>query len=148
MLPLWRGVLGCACCLVALAPLGCGGGPGNLVSVAGEVTLDGQPLAGGNVALHPDRAAGNQSMEIPVGQIKDGKYDITTGKHRGAPPGAYRVTVVSDNFSGGKAPPKGATAEAPKSLINTMYKDPSRTPLKYEVVAKPLAGAYDLKVTR
>jgi hypothetical protein len=66
----------------------------------------------------------------------------------GKPLGAYKVAVTADNFSGGAAPAKGATAEAPRSLINTKYGDPLRTPLSYEVVAKPEAGAYDLKVTR
>jgi hypothetical protein len=148
MFPLSRRVPGWACCLAVMA-LGCGSGaPAHLYPVSGEVTVEGKPLAAGSVALHPDRTRGNQSQEIPVGQIKEGRYVIYTGKHPGAPLGAYKVAVTADNFSGGAAPAKGATAEAPRSLINTKYGDPLRTPLSYEVVAKPEAGAYDLKVTR
>jgi hypothetical protein len=148
MSSLSRRVPGWACCLVAVMALGCGSGAAHLYPVSGEVTAEGKPLAAGSVSLHPDRAKGNQSQEIPVGEIKDGRYAISTGKHQGAPLGAYKVVVIANNFSGGAAPAKGATAEAPRSLINTKYGDPARTPLGFEVVAKPEAGAYDLKVTR
>jgi hypothetical protein len=127
---------------------GCGSGQGNLVPVAGIVTLDGEQLPGGSVSFHPDASRGNTSQEIPVGTIVNGKYELSTRSQRGAPPGWYQVVVISDNFSGSKAPPKGATAELPKSVIHLKYTQPGTTPLTREVTAQPPPKAYDLEVSR
>src|SRR5262245_27708400 len=81
MSSLSRRIPGLACCLVAALALGCGSGaPAHLYPVSGEVLVEGKPLAAGSVALHPDRARGNQSQDIPVGQIKEGRYVVNTGK--------------------------------------------------------------------
>jgi hypothetical protein len=69
---------------------GCGNG---LASVSGTVTLDGQPLRGGNgvrgtVYFQP--AAGGSSA---VGNLDEmGRYDLSTGSKEGAAPGDYLVT--------------------------------------------------------
>jgi hypothetical protein len=147
-LNVWRGLAGC---FLACAVLGCGSGSSvTLYPVSGEVKLDGKPLQVGGVTFYPDTSKGNQSKEIPAGEIKEGRYEIFTGKRRGAPPGVYKVAVVSSNFSGGNVPPPptGGTFELPKSFIHSKYGDPRRTPLVVEVVAKPPEGAYDLKVSR
>jgi hypothetical protein len=127
---------------------GCGSRSGNLLPVSGVVTLDGQQLEGGGVSFHPDTTRGNNSQEQPVGTIVNGKYELTTRGQRGAPPGWYKVVVISDNFSGNKAPPKGPTAELPKSVLHLKYTQPATTPLTREVAAQPPPHAYDLEVTR
>lgn len=136
--------------LVVCAAVGCGSGSSaTLYPVSGDVKVDGKALAQGAVTLYSDGAKGNASKEIPVGEIKEGRYEIFTGKRRGAPVGVYKVVVVSTNFSGGNAPaPTGGTMELPKSFINEKYGDQKRTPLVIEVVEKAPDGAYDLKVTK
>src|SRR5687768_17163549 len=84
--------------VLVLAITGCNSG--GLVPVTGSVHFDGAPLKAGSIALHPDESKGNQSQEIPIGLIVEGKYEIYTNRERGALPGAYKVVVVSTNFSG------------------------------------------------
>lgn len=133
-------------CLTALALLagGCGSGDSGLVPVAGAVTVGGAPLDAGSVTFLPDASRGNTSQDVPVGTVSKGRYELTTRNKKGAPPGAYKVIVVSDNLSGDNPPPKGATAEMPRSKINPRYGDPAGTPLRKDVTAKPAEGAYDL----
>jgi len=127
--------------------LGCGGSTG-LHPVSGTVMVNGEPMMAGSVTLHPDGTRGNSSLEICGGRVRDGKYEILTGQKRGAPPGFYRVVVVSTNYSGDNPPPKGPTAEMPRSLIDPKYSSPGTTPLGFEVTAKPVDHAYDLQVTK
>ncbi len=137
------------CCLsVVSIAVSCSSGSAKLYPVSGIVTVNGSPLAAGSVTLYADVARGNATMEIPGGEIKNGKYELFTGQKAGAPAGFYKVVVISTTFSGKKIPTKGATAQMPRSLINVKYGDPGRTPLTFEVVAGPEAGAYDLEVTK
>lgn len=138
---------GLALALVALFAPGCGPSADRLYPVAGEVTLDGRPLEAGSVTFTPDASKGNSGQEIAVGVIDNGKYELTTGRRRGAPPGAYKVSVVSTNFSGKDPPPKGATAAAPKSNIPLHYGDAGASPLRKEVVENPAEGAYNLELS-
>src|SRR5215813_12654149 len=87
-------------CLVACTGLGCGSD--GFVPVTGIVLLDNRPLAAGSIVFHPDETKGNTSLHLPAGEVKDGKYELWTNRHRGAPPGAYKVVVIADNFSGGE----------------------------------------------
>ena len=131
----------------ALLASGCGSG-GNLLPVSGTVTLDGQPLKAGDVQFHPEGSQ-NPSQEMPIGHIKDGKYELTTRGKKGAPPGKYKVVVLANQFSDeGAKRPAAATKEMPKSLINNKYSTAATTPLSKEVVASPAPDAYDLKLTK
>ena len=132
--------------VLALA-VGCGKSD-NLLPVEGAVSVDGAPLKVGGVTFMPDGSKGNKSQEMPAGDIKDGKYELRTGKKRGAPPGAYVVTVVSDNYSGDTPAEKGPTVEAPKSYIAKKYNTALTSPLRIEVTAGAAAGHYDLKLTK
>jgi hypothetical protein len=140
--------LGPALCVFvgALLAFGCGSG-GNLLPVSGTVTLDGQPLQAGDVQFHPETSP-DRSQEMPIGHIKDGKYELTTRGKKGAPPGKYKVVVLSNQFSGEAGPKASATKEVPRSLINTRYSTAATTPLSKEVVESPAPDAYDLKVTK
>jgi len=132
----------------ALLVGGCGSGA-KLVPVAGTVTLDGQPLPVGSVTFQPEAGPGNANQEVPVGKIVDGKYELTTHGKKGAPPGKYKVVVVSNNFSGDNPPkPTGGSMPVPKSFISLKYSTAAATPLSKEVVANPVPDAYDLKLTK
>ncbi len=133
------------CLLLVCAAPGCGSD--GLVPVSGNVLLDDRPLAAGSVVFHPDSTQGNMGQHIPAGEVRDGKYELYTNRRKGAPPGAYRVVVIADNFSGGNAPEKGATAEMPKSLLPARYGDKQRTPLAVRVERQAAERAYDLKVS-
>ena len=136
------------CVPLMITSVGCESDLPKLYPVSGTVTLDGDPLAAGHVLLHPNGGGGSTSQDVPSGMIKDGKYEILTGKRSGASAGPYKVVVTATNYSGGNAPPMGGTAVAVRSLIDAEYSTRSQTPLALEVVAEPEAGAYDLKVTK
>jgi len=125
-----------------LAAAGCGAE--RMTAVTGTVTLDDQPLKGGSVAFHSD-----EHQHIPAGAIQDGKYEIVTNGKKGAPPGAYKVVVIADDFSVDQYPEKkSGTAALPKSMVALKYADKNKTPLRVTVTDQPAAGAYDLKVTK
>jgi hypothetical protein len=77
--------------VAALAAPGCGPGNSNRVPVEGTVTLHGQPVAYGAVALQP---AAGASGPASGGEIKDGRFSIP--RKAGPAVGEYRVrfTVV------------------------------------------------------
>ncbi|MCA9056205.1 MAG: hypothetical protein KDA75_20380, partial [Planctomycetaceae bacterium] len=61
----------------------------------------------------------------------------------GAPPGEYRVLV----FVHEQTEDAGAVHPSlPQSLIDPIYQDAERTPLRVNVVAEPSPQAYDLEV--
>ena len=125
---------------------GCGDG-GNLVSVSGKVTNDGKVLTTGTVTFYPDKNKGNTSQDIPIGQIgEDGTYTLYTGQRYGAPPGAYKVTVVAEEpRAQGKAEDEYAI---PKYLVRQDYLDVEQTPLFLEVKPGAPEGHYDLKLEK
>lgn len=113
-----------AAAIVALGLLGLLSGCGNgLAEVSGVVTLDGQPLRGGQgvvatVMFQPVSGSGSPG----VGNVDpDGRYKLFTGVRPGAAPGEYVVTcsatqVIPSNDGGaasGKAltDPKYASAQ-------------------------------------
>lgn len=133
--------------MIVFSCIGCSSQSSILYPVAGKVTVDGEPMEAGSVALHPKGSTHAQSQYIAAGKVKKGRYEIFSGQRRGASPGFYKVLVVSTNFSGNPAPPTGGTIPMPKSLIDPIYGQLGKTPLSIEVVADPEAGAYDLEVT-
>jgi hypothetical protein len=77
--------------LVLLFVVGCGGG--GPVPVAGQVTLDGQPVTG-HIVFVPNSNDGPKRG----GAIENGRYDIP--KEKGPVPGAYRVEIYSQRKTG------------------------------------------------
>jgi hypothetical protein len=129
----------CACGLLAWA--GCGGL--KLVPVSGKVTLGDKPLSGAAVSFVPDASKGNNARLSCMGRIgADGRYELTsngvtrseTGK--GAPPGWYKVTLVT------------TLPGAPEITVNPNYLDADKTPLSIEVVDNPEPGRYDFKLEK
>jgi hypothetical protein len=69
--------------------VGCGDSQPTL---SGVVTLDGKPLATGNIAFLPTGEGAGASATIG----SDGSYDVRTGSVRGLAPGDYIVTVSAN----------------------------------------------------
>lgn len=129
-------------CLFLLgAAFGAGCKPSvSVTPVSGKVTLNGQPVASGQVSLLPLEE--KPGAELSAGQIdSSGEYKIYTAGKEGAPLGQYKVTVTPSMMpmGGTKAPPRPFPAK---------YSDTKDTPLRIEVVSSPAPGAYDLKMTR
>ena len=135
-------------CLVALGLglaviglVGCGPSGPKIFPVQGRVTLtDGTPILFGHVILQPDKAQGNQSMEVCQGTIQNGSYTIMTGARPGAPLGAYTVAIEAA---------KEVDANNPyftEWLADEKYIDPTRSKLTLVVVEKPEPGRYDFKL--
>jgi hypothetical protein len=113
-----------------------------LYAVQGQLLVDGRPATSGAVSLRPvDSKLGHQ----PTGSVSpDGGYIVYTSGRAGAPPGEYRVVVfVNEDLS---AATSGAHPPLPRSLIDPVYHDPDRTPLRVTVTADAPSGAYDLEV--
>jgi hypothetical protein len=116
-----------------------------LAPVAGKVTLDGQPVTGGQVTLVSvgDAAKVDPKGSLSAGQIDSGgQYKIFTGGKEGAPLGQYKVTVTPS-----MVPAPDAT-KAPTVPFNAKFMNVRDTPLTVEVVDNPAPGRYDLKLTR
>lgn len=133
-----RPLLALACLTLAL---GCSGGKKlNLAPVSGTVTVGGQPLTAGQVSFLP--ATKDQEGTLSAGTIgSDGKYTIFTGGKSGAPLGKYKVTVTPSMMP-------SADGKAPTFAFNQKYRDAKTTTLLFEVVEKPDAGRYDLKLDK
>src|SRR5262245_41755690 len=133
--------LGLALALAAAGLSGCGRSGPKLVPVEGKVTLaDGTPVAYGHVVLHPDAGRGNSSKELPQGTIRNGSYAIMTGALKGAPVGAYKVSVEAAKEVDPNNP------YFTEWLADEKYVDPNRSGLAVEVVANPEPGRYDFKL--
>ncbi len=92
--------------LVSLSVIaGCGGPTGDRVPLAGEVTLDGQPLDRGSIEFHPDGEG-----SITGGVIVDGKFEIPA--EQGAKPGKYSVRIFASGDSVEVDPDMGPGPEA------------------------------------
>lgn len=131
--------------LSGISLLGCdSSGLGRIVAVEGKVLLNDAPLSGGSLVFQPDLSKGNSATFQPSAEIgSDGTYRLYTKERAGAPEGWYRVGVVSEG-------PASATDPyaARKSLVAARYNDPATSGIAVEVVAKPVANAYDLKLTK
>lgn len=139
----WRSVPRAALCVgLLLALSGCGGSSNGLLPVEGKITVENKPLPRGSVAFHPD-AKKNSSKKVASGDIgADGTYKLYTDGQAGAPPGWYKVTVVSTTV------PDSARPNAAKSYVGLAFTKAEETPLSVEVTASPKAGHYDLTVRK
>jgi hypothetical protein len=121
---------------------GCGGPSGpTLYPVTGRVTLtDGSPIKYGHVILHPDAAKGNTSKEVCQGTIRDGTYVVMTGARKGAPLGAYRVTIEA------AAEVDEANPYFTEWYADEKYASLNTSKLTAEVVEGPESGRYDFQL--
>lgn len=75
---------------------------GSLQPVQGKVLLNGTPLSGALVALHPKGGADLKSIPSTGLTKEDGTFSIMTGDKPGAPVGEYIVTIVCSEVVKGK----------------------------------------------
>jgi len=130
-------------CLLLLVVVGCDkSGVGKTVPVSGKVTVDGQPLESGSLSLKPDSAKGNTTKVEPAATISGGSYEVSAAGKKGAPPGWYKITVVSEDV------PDSTNPTAVKSKVNAKYKAVETTTLSFEVKEGAPANAYDLALTK
>jgi hypothetical protein len=136
--------LACAalsCALLWLTP-GCSSSGPPLLEVRGKIILpSGQPLTGGSVVFHPDKAKGNEGKHAARGAVNEqGEYTLATDSlGAGALAGWYKVAVV-----GTKKNPKDEYGE-PIWIINQAYGTPETSGLVMEVKS---GGSYDIKLPK
>src|SRR5438105_12429595 len=104
---------------------GCGQSGETLLPVQGQVKYAGKPLTKGSVVFYPDAGKGNQTKQEPRGTIEaDGRYKMVTHPREGAPPGWYKVAVLSTEPSDPKNP-----YALPRSSIPTKFGKPEESQL-------------------
>jgi hypothetical protein len=114
--------------LIVVGAVGCGGGPERL-SVAGHVTLDGQPLPDGDIIFRPTAATEGPTV---AGSIENGAYDIPEGG--GPVPGSYAVTINAERKTGRKIKADilgNATTDQYEQYLPARYND--KTELSAEI---------------
>ena len=130
--------LGALLCLMA----GCGQ---HAASVAGRVTLDGQPAGSGTVAFHPVSGGAVAYGVIQAG----GSYALQTGQNQGLTPGEYQVTVqliAPPTEDATRAPVSGMMTEAAGRLLSPpRYASLDTTPLRFKITSG--RNSVDLKLT-
>jgi hypothetical protein len=126
--------------LIALIT-GCGPQPEKLVPVSGKITIQGEPLPYGRLALTP--GDGNTTKSQPIGKVQDGTYTLETDGKPGAPVGAYRVAIFAIKEStqaDGYKPPVWAASQE--------YSDPSKSGIILTVFETPSPNVYDIVLTK
>ncbi|MFN0019514.1 MAG: hypothetical protein ACKVP0_14740 [Pirellulaceae bacterium] len=125
---------------------GCGGPV--LYPVSGKVLVDGEPLTKGFVVFHPDDDRPIAGADLPRGELnKEGVYELRSGERVGAPPGNYRVVIVAQDMNSRAPDARSAVHPEPKPLINRLYFDAEKTPLRADVKKDAAPGDYDQKVS-
>jgi hypothetical protein len=131
--------------ILACGVIGCDGGTSGagLVPVSGQVTLDGEPLAGAQVIYIPARQDG-QAVTATATTDNRGNYSLLTNIGPGAMPGAYRVIVskyvgsddkpISQSLEGA-SPTHVMDSSKAKQALPSRYSDSEQTELQLEVVA-------------
>lgn len=115
-----------ACCLLLA---GCGS---DLGQVSGTVTLNGEPLRGGNgvratVVFQPLAAGG-----VPaVGNVgPEGEYSLFSGAKEGVVPGEYAVTCTASQKVAGRDPTAAPTG---RRITDPKYGNPQTSGLQFTV---------------
>jgi len=117
---------------------GCGS-PG----VSGTVTLDGQPVDGGTIALFPTGGGGAGAPTGVPGEIKGGKYTLSAENLK---PGEYRVEIYWYQKTGKQVENKndpGTKVDETKQVIPDEYN--RSTTLKVEVKSGSTTADFALK---
>ena len=134
-MPLKRPSLSVLMIILGVTLAGCGG---DLVSVKGVVTVDGQPLETGNVSFHPVDGG-------PVGHgaiQTNGSFRIRTGTENGLAPGKYRATVVATSEAPEPTPQN--PEPLPRLLVPARYGKPETSGLEYTVTSS--GGRFELEL--
>ena len=142
----FRRLLPVACLLAA----GCGAGSDGptMVPASGEVTLNGKPLDGAQVAFHPvESTPGRGGFAQSDG---DGKFQLgnpsPSGLVAGVPSGKYKVTVSKQRSAAMSASSPNAATAATVDGVETLpprFSDFSATTLTADV---PQEGKNDIRI--
>ena len=124
---------------MCLSLSGCGNG---LAKVSGQVTLDGQPLRGGNgnvrVTVQFQPASGVGSTAIGLAD-ENGIYILGTGSKTGIPPGEYFVTCSAQEL----VPTKTAqNMNGVRQVTDAKYANAKTSGLKFTV--EPGKNQFDI----
>ena len=84
-------MLAIACCIAAVACVGCGESGPPLGQVSGTVTMDGQPLANALVTFTPEAGGRGSTGKTDA----SGKYELAFVDSKGALIGAHKVSVTT-----------------------------------------------------
>ena len=136
-------VLFCIGGVLASSVIGCEKSGPKMIQVEGKVTYKGKPVPRGWVTFHPDAKKGNQSMEVPKGDIDpDGTYHVITRLAEGITPGWYHVAVnAADPID-----PKNPYFNKDKWIVPEKYSNPKTSKLEMQIVENPAPGAYDINI--
>lgn len=124
--------------LLAVFIAGCSRWPSSL---SGTVTVDGKPLAGATITLHP--AERNSGAQLVVGVTDpDGRFVITPAAGNAIAPGAYKVTVSKRRD---QTPAEQAALIMPPELLPAKYSELGQAEL---TVTVPTSGEVNLSLTK
>jgi len=126
--------------LVAVALAGCGS---NLSEVTGLVTLNGEPLRGGNgvrgtVYFQPATGEGTTAVGL---LDENGEYSLSSGSQAGVAPGEYLVACSATQL----IRTKDGNAAGGKRLTGAKYANALTSGLKFTVV--PGKNQFDLELS-
>jgi hypothetical protein len=118
-------VLGATLLFPACAP----SGRKPVYPVHGQVLLEGKPVPGAQVILHPLQDDDRDHPVRPLGQVgADGSFQLTTyDATDGAPEGTYAATVSL------LQKPRGAEGDVSQNLLPPRYANPQTSPLRVEI---------------
>ena len=112
---------------------GCGG---NVSTVSGKVTLEGNILDKGDIGFHQA-----EGMIVSTTRINsDGSYKI--GAEANTLPGNYKVVIIANEFAISKGP---GNVLMPTRITPLPYSNKEKTPLKAELKAGSNEFNFDLK---
>ena len=144
--------------ILLFAVVGCGGGPSRppTYSVTGQVTENGKPVAGVDVAFRPDDSASGQKPANGKTDV-EGRYTLTTFSFGdGAMAGSYRVTLskfnaVADNAadvdSEDYVPPSASKPDKlPANQLPKNLADPATSGLTATVDPNAAENVFDFSV--
>jgi hypothetical protein len=144
---LWRVAGALSASVLCFVVCGCGNG---LAQVSGQVTLDGQPLHGGNgdtrvtVQFLPTGGTGTTAIGLAD---ENGNYALRTGSQAGIPPGEYFATCTAAQIvsspTGGAPGGRRITPEKYSSARTSGFKftvEPGRNEINLQLTS---AGSKD-----
>lgn len=122
--------------LFVVLPLGLCGCGGNVSTVSGKVTLEGNILDKGDIGFHQA-----EGMIVSTTRINpDGSYKI--GAEAKTLPGNYKVVIIANEVSIAKGP---GNVPMPTRITPLAYSSKEQTPLKAELKAGSNEFNFDLK---